>query len=157
MILAGSNSGDTVFAMDYAQELLHKIPHRFFIAGPNYLSEAWGKKDEADYLNKLFVFDIWLTPKLLLKQLQNIEHSFGRVRKEKWGTRTLDLDILFYGNFIVDTPYLTIPHKFIAERHFVLKILSDFCPDFIHPVLKKSCSEILADCKDKGKIIRLKK
>jgi 2-amino-4-hydroxy-6-hydroxymethyldihydropteridine diphosphokinase len=157
MILAGSNSGDTVYAMNYAHEKLFKIPHRFFIAGSNYLSEAWGKDDEADYLNKLFVFDTWLTPNLLLKQLLSIEHAFGRVRKEKWGTRTLDLDILFYGNLILDIPHLSIPHKFIAERHFVLKILSDYCPDFIHPVYQKTSTQLFAECKDKGKIIRLPK
>lgn len=86
-----------------------------------------------------------LSPRALLEVLLTIEKQLGRVRVpgEKWGPRTIDLDVLLYGDAVIDEPGLTVPHPRMQERRFVLEPLAEIAPDAIHPVLKKSVREML--------------
>ena len=92
---------------------------------PVYRSAAVGPGEQPDYLNAVVALKTRLSPRKLLQALQDIEHAQGRVRRERWGPRTLDLDILLYGDHIIATPELTIPHRAMAERNFVLYPLID--------------------------------
>ena len=85
-----------------------------------------------------------LSPTSLLKHLQQIERSLGRERTLRYGPRTIDLDILFYDELILDLPGLTLPHPRMSERDFVLRPLADIAPNFVHPVLQRSVQELLA-------------
>ncbi|PZR33762.1 MAG: 2-amino-4-hydroxy-6-hydroxymethyldihydropteridine diphosphokinase, partial [Azospira oryzae] len=113
-----------------------------------YQTSAWGKTDQPDFLNQVIEISYEGDPFLLLKSLLDIESKMGRVRIEKWGTRIIDIDILFYGNTIVNGSDLRVPHPQIPYRRFTLIPLVEIAPDFIHPVLHQSNTQLLHECTD---------
>ncbi|MCL4409667.1 MAG: 2-amino-4-hydroxy-6-hydroxymethyldihydropteridine diphosphokinase, partial [Gammaproteobacteria bacterium] len=94
-----------------------------------YQSKPMGPQDQPDYINAVATFTTALTPLELLNYLQHIENKFGRVRMQRWGARTLDLDILLYGTDTIATERLTVPHPGMLEREFVLVPLAEIAPD----------------------------
>lgn len=119
-----------------ALALPHSLRH-----SPLYQSQPMGPSDQPPYINGVSVFETNLAPLELLDALQAIEQDQGRVRKEqRWGPRTLDLDILLYDQLVMDTERLTLPHYGMKQREFVLYPLADLCPDLILP-----CATPLAD------------
>ena len=100
-----------------------------------YKSKPVGPQDQADYINAVTKLDTKLGALELLNQLQSIENNHGRVRKEHWGPRTLDLDILMFGDEIINNSSLTVPHPEIANRCFVLVPLAEIEPDCVIPEL----------------------
>ncbi len=92
-----------------------------------------------------------LLPESLLQVCQAIEHAAGRERtEERWGARTLDIDILFYGSEQIQLPQLTVPHPRICERRFVLEPLAEILPDWVHPDNGRSVQQLLQACTDPG-------
>lgn len=106
-------------------------------------TKAWGKTDQPDFLNQVVLIETKLSPQELLKECQKIETELGRIRVEKWGARTLDIDLLFYDKLILNTLKLKIPHPLLPERLFVLEPLAEIAPDLIHPLLKKNIKTLL--------------
>lgn len=105
-----------------------------------------GPQDQPDYLNAVVKFQTDLDPLALLDVLQDIETHHGRVRSgERWGPRTLDLDLLLYADQVIDTPRLTVPHPGIADRSFVLLPLAELTPDLTIPVLGE-VSDLVGQC-----------
>jgi 2-amino-4-hydroxy-6-hydroxymethyldihydropteridine diphosphokinase len=104
---------------------------------PLYLNPPMGSQEQPDYINAVVGLVTRLTPHRLLRKIQAIEQAQGRVRRERWGPRTLDIDLLVYGDLVLDTPELLIPHPGIAQRAFVLYPLFDIAPDLIIPGLGK--------------------
>ena len=104
-----------------------------------------GYLEQADFLNGAIKFRTVLAPKDLLKELKNIEKFLKRNTPFRNGPRTIDIDIIFYGNLILNTPILTIPHPRASERFFVLKPLSEIAPFKVHPILKKQVRTLLKD------------
>ena len=102
-----------------------------------YITQAWGKTDQPDFLNQVLQVATPFTPLMVFQKLQQIEKQLGRVRYEKWGPRSIDIDILFYGSHIIQNQDLQIPHPELQNRNFVLKPLLDIAPMWTHPVLKK--------------------
>ncbi|MEN8446319.1 MAG: 2-amino-4-hydroxy-6-hydroxymethyldihydropteridine diphosphokinase [Cyanobacteria bacterium J06555_13] len=98
---------------------------------------------QPDYLNACILIETVLTPRSLLQHLLAIENQFGRVRQVRWGARSLDLDLLLYGDQVVDAPGLTIPHPRLHERAFVLVPLRDVSPHWPHPIFRKTVSQLL--------------
>lgn len=103
---------------------------------------AWGKTDQPDFYNMALEVETDLEPLQLLDKTQAIENKLGRVRTEKWGPRTLDIDVLYCGDLIFADERLTIPHPYLHQRKFTLDLLVELNPDFVHPVLAKSNKEL---------------
>ena len=119
----------------------------------NYRTKAIGPGAQPDYINAAALIETQLDPLDLLDQLQFIEQQHDRERGIRWGARTLDLDMLIYGNLTINTPRLTIPHPRIADRAFVLAPLLDLNPDLSLPD-GQSVAKLLANCPEQG-IFRL--
>lgn len=98
-----------------------------------YLTSPWGKTDQEEFVNQVMAIATEMPPRELLRHLQNIEIKMGRQRNEKWGPRIIDLDILVYGDEVVDSQELKIPHPYMRQRLFVLVPLQEIEPDFIFP------------------------
>ncbi len=111
-----------------------------------YETLPMGPQDQPDYLNAVVKFQTDLDPLALLDVLQDIETHHGRVRTgERWGPRTLDLDLLLYADHVIDTPRLTVPHPGIADRSFVLLPLAELTPDLTIPALGE-VSDLVGQC-----------
>ena len=121
-----------------------------------YETKAWGKVDQNDFINVALEVEHYMTPNQLLKTVNKIEEQLGRVRIEKWGSRVIDIDIIFVEDIIIDTEKLTIPHKWMEKRNFVLYPMAELAENFVHPVLNKTIAELLEECEDTTKITRLK-
>lgn len=106
-----------------------------------------GYLKQADFLNGAIKFNTPLNPKELLKELKNIESILKRNTPFRNGPRTIDIDIIFYGDLILNTPTLKIPHIRASERYFVLKPLAEIAPNKIHPVLRKRVNTLLKNLK----------
>ena len=114
-----------------------------------YRTPPMGPPAQPDFLNVVFRMVTRLAPQRLLQALQAIEHAQGRVRGERWGARTLDLDLLLFGDLVLQTPDLQIPHPGIAHRAFVLYPLLDIAPDLSVPGLGKVAA-LIADISTEG-------
>ena len=111
---------------------------RVVAASPVYGNPPVGPPDQPDYVNAVIELEVRLAPQDLLTLFLAVEREFGRVRGIRWGPRTLDLDILTYGDRVVEEPGLTIPHPHMHKRSFVLVPLADLNPHAFHPLLKRS-------------------
>jgi len=111
-----------------------------------YHSSPMGPQDQPDYVNAVMAIETGLSPTDLLHCLQRIEHAQGRIRRaERWGARTLDLDILVYGDRCIELPELTVPHSGVSERSFVLYPLYELAPQLIIPG-KGNIADLIANC-----------
>lgn len=131
----GSNLGDSVRTLESAIEAINALPHTTLIKVSRfYRSQAVGPGEQPDYINAAAHIRTAMTPESLLDRLQQIEHDHQRIRSRiRWTARTLDLDILLYGNQIIQSKRLMVPHPHIAERNFVLLPLHDLAPNLIFP------------------------
>ena len=120
-----------------------------------YETAAWGGVAKGDFLNQVAVVSTDMQPEEVLDRIQQIELDLGRTRFEPWGDRTMDIDILFYGEQIFKSDRLEIPHPFLAERRFVLVPLSELIPDFVHPVLKEKMVKLLDLCQDRSEVKKI--
>ena len=144
----GSNMGDRKAYLDRAVKAAGDLPLCRLVQVTEYLeTPAWGKTNQPDFLNAVMELETLLTPGELLKKLSDIENANGRVREERWGPRTLDLDILLYDDELVETDFLCIPHMRMHQRAFVLEPLSRIAPYKRHPVYGKTVLEMLEDVK----------
>ena len=126
----GSNLGDRQAQIALALDALAMHPHIDVLAvSALYQTPPWGKTDQPAFFNAAALVETDLAPRTLLEAVLGIERSLGRLRTELWGPRTIDLDILLYGDQTIDEPGLTIPHPRIQERAFVIRPLADILPD----------------------------
>jgi 2-amino-4-hydroxy-6-hydroxymethyldihydropteridine diphosphokinase len=110
-------------------------------------TKPYGNIDQPDFINCVIKIDTDITAENLLSKCLTFENELGRKRNEKWGPRTIDIDVLFYGKTIVNLEQLTIPHPDMHNREFVLRSLNEICPDFVHPVINKKIKEIYLELK----------
>ncbi|ACO83968.1 2-amino-4-hydroxy-6-hydroxymethyldihydropteridine diphosphokinase [Clostridium botulinum] len=143
----GSNMGEKE---NYIKRALEKIEERgmkIIKVSSIYETEPYGVLDQDSFLNGVVKIETNLTPEDLIGELLNIEKQLDRVRERRWGPRTIDLDIIFYDDLIINEKDLVIPHKDMENREFVLKPLCDIDENFIHPVLKKSVRQLYDELK----------
>jgi 2-amino-4-hydroxy-6-hydroxymethyldihydropteridine diphosphokinase len=130
----GSNLSDPQMQLEQALSALAALPAcRELKASSFYRSRPMGPQDQPEYINAVASLETDLGPEALLDALQAIEKAQGRVRDERWGSRTLDLDILLYGDELLGSDRLTIPHPGLPEREFVLYPLYELAPDLVIP------------------------
>lgn len=115
---------------------------------PIYETEPVGPQDQGWFLNQVVEVESDLGAQELLKTIKKIEKNMGREKTEKWGPRIIDIDILLFGDEVVDSEGLQIPHRMLHKRKFVLIPLNDIAPDALHPKMKKTVKELLNECDD---------
>jgi len=151
----GANLGDSVETLRRAAEVLdQEAGIRVVRASSVYRNPPMGPQDQPDFVNAVLELSVSLVPQDLLACFLRVEQAFGRVRKVRWGPRTLDLDILIYGNEIVNEPGLRIPHTHMLERAFIMVPLAEIDPEGLHPEAGRAFKE-LADLVDQGDLVRL--
>ena len=148
LILLGSNLGDRQENLDQARQEISRFVGEIITTSSIYKTAAWGNTQQPDFYNQVIEIRSPHDPHQLILATQKIEQTMGRIRKEKWGPRIIDIDMLFYGDSIISNENLTIPHPEISNRRFTLLPLAEVAPDFMHPVLKKNVHQLLKACKD---------
>lgn len=150
-IACGSNIGDRRVHLNNAVDaFLSDKKCRVLRVSDWVETTPYGGVEQADFLNGALSIETLYTPEELLEMLQAVEKKEARERKERWGPRTLDLDILLYEGSVRDTKLLTIPHRDMKNRDFVLKPLAQIAPYEIHPILGKSILELLEAVEAEG-------
>ena len=145
-IALGSNMGDREGHLQFAVSELGKARGCRITRVSSFINTApYGEIEQGDFLNGCLELETLLEPHELLKLLHEVENKAGRLRGERWGPRTLDLDIIFYDNTVISDPTLRIPHAEMHKRDFVLKPLSEIAPNCIHPTLGKTVVELLEE------------
>jgi 2-amino-4-hydroxy-6-hydroxymethyldihydropteridine diphosphokinase len=148
----GSNLGDRAANLRAALRHLESYKLRIVRLSALLETKALDLADQPDFLNVAVEIDTELFPLQLLRLIARIENAMGRQRRVPKGPRVIDIDILLYGNFVVHTPKLAIPHPRMTERRFVMEPMVELAPDLRHPVSKKTMREILAGVK--GQVVR---
>jgi len=153
-LLSGSNQGDRAAILQSANDYISEIAGDILHCSPMFESPPWGFDHPTSFINQAIKLQTPLEPQALLELLLEIENKCGRVRNAGPGyqARTLDIDILFYDDRIIKTAELDIPHPSLHIRRFTLLPLSRIAPDLKHPVLGKSITELLNECKDNGMV-----
>lgn len=147
-LLLGSNIGDRENQLKRAVEALARPELKILNTSDIYETAAWGKTDQSAFLNQVVHCESRYTPAELLEHCQSVEKTLGRERYERWGPRTIDIDILYYGREVHNERHLLIPHPGIALRGFTLVPLAALAPRFVHPILGLSNQQLLDICPD---------
>ena len=156
-LMLGGNKGNMPKNLQQAIQLI--IEKTGIIVGKSdiFVTAAWGNTNQTDFLNQALCIQTPLTAADLLQELISIEKILGRIRgHQKWMQRSMDIDILFFNNDIINLPDLKIPHPFIQERKFVLVPMAQLAPLLIHPVFKKNIKTLLSECTDKLEVVPIK-
>ena len=158
VLLLGSNMGDREDLMKKAVEEIRKSIGSISAISSLYETEAWGFQAETPFLNCAVISETAMDPYGLLEECLRIEARLGRTRSGEPGyrSRTMDIDIIFYGDEIIASDTLVIPHPRLAERKFVLAPLLELIPDYMHPTVHKSIKNLYKTCKDPLKVKKLR-
>ena len=155
-LILGGNKGNKLQNLQQALHLIESKAGAITKKSDIFVTGAWGNTEQPDFLNQALCIQTPLTAVDLLIELLAIEKLLGRVRDHlKWEKRTMDIDILFYNNDIINTPELKIPHPFIQQRKFVLIPMAQLAPGLVHPHIKKSIETLLSECNDKLEVTKL--
>ena len=158
-LLLGSNIGDRLKYLNKASEAVSLIAGRVIRCSSVYETESWGFVDSTPFLNQVIVIQTNLGADELMKKLLLAETELGRLRGkagEGYSSRIIDIDLLFYGQQIINEPELTVPHPRLHQRRFALMPMVEIAPGLIHPVLKRSMAELEAICPDSLKVVKFK-
>lgn len=147
-LLLGSNLGDRHSYLREGALLIEREIGPIEKSSSIYQTASWGNTGLPEFLNQALQVSTSLSPRDLLFTVNAIEKSLGRERVQKWGSRTLDIDILLYENEIINEPDLVIPHPLMQERRFALAPLCEIAPDMVHPLIGKKIKELLSELSD---------
>jgi 2-amino-4-hydroxy-6-hydroxymethyldihydropteridine diphosphokinase len=152
----GCNLGDRLAHLGAATGSLAALATGPLVVSPIYETEPWGVADQPAFLNGVVGLEFDGEPLDLLDRLQAIEAAAGRLRMERWGPRTLDLDLLAWGDRVSSTDRLTLPHPRLSDRRFVLAPWAEVAPDLRLPGLTGTLSQLLGACPDLGSVTPLR-
>lgn len=148
-ILLGGNLGDKQKVFSEAKARLKELIGQITAQSAIYETEPWGFESEDIFWNQVLEISTALSPEKALEQTQQIERELGRIRKaNQYDSRIIDIDILFYGDQIIKTENLIVPHPRIQERKFALVPLCEIAPELFHPIFQKSIRQLLDECQD---------
>ena len=153
-LLLGSNLGDRAALLRQARARLAATAGVIEAESDFYETAAWGREDQPAFLNQALAVRTALSPADLLAACLATEQQAGRERRERWGSRTLDVDILFFGEAIIATPTLIVPHPRLVERRFALVPLAEIAGSRQHPQLCETIDTLLAHCADPLPVVR---
>lgn len=145
IIALGSNQGDRLANLKLALSNMVSWGFRINERSSVWETAPWGDTDQDSFYNMCVSASCEKDEATMLSVLKDIEMKVGRIRTRRWGPRVIDLDIIFSGDVVMETEDLTIPHTYMHKRAFVLRPLAEIEPDFVHPVLKKSVSQLLEE------------
>ncbi len=155
-LLTGGNLGNRKETLAQAKDLIAEQCGAVVATSSLYETAAWGNTNQPAFLNQALQLETTLTARQLMRRLLKLEKLMGRVRKEKYGPRIIDIDILLYNNEVHNYQLLKLPHPEMQNRLFALLPLNEIAKDYIHPVLKKTIKELLKDCKDELEVKKVK-
>ncbi len=144
----GGNQGNRIENLSKARKMIEHKLGKIILVSSLIESEPWGFVSDNWFLNQVLMVDCEHRPQQVLANIHIIEEAFGRIRTGEYTDRTIDIDILFYGNLNEQDAKLKIPHPHLHKRRFVIEPLAEILPDFIHPHFQKSCKELLLECSD---------
>jgi len=145
----GGNKGDVKTTLKLAEQFILEELGEIKSISSMYKTAAWGNTNQPDFLNMVLILDTKEKVENCLKKVLNIEQKLGRIRtEEKWIERTIDIDILFYNQQIIEHDDLKVPHPFLHQRKFVLIPLNEVAPKFIHPIFNTTIEMLLKKCTD---------
>ena len=152
----GSNLGTPAENCEKAIRLLHAPPEIEVVARSSlYESEPVGQIEQNWFVNTTVAIITSMGPESLLNKIFKIEKAMGRERREKWGPRIIDLDLLAYGDRVIHSTALTVPHPEMAKRRFVLLPLSEFAGDYMHPVENKTIHTLLKELPESPQVRKI--
>jgi 2-amino-4-hydroxy-6-hydroxymethyldihydropteridine diphosphokinase len=152
-ILLGGNLGDKQLIFSEARAMLSQQVGTITNQSAIYETEPWGFESTDIFWNQAIEMSTDLSPEEVLQQTKQIEQALGRIRKaNQYDSRTIDIDILFYGDQIIELKNLIVPHPRIQERKFALAPLSEINPELIHPIFLKNIQQLLEECTDPLKV-----
>lgn len=154
-ILLGANLGEPITQLEQARELLKQKLGDLVKESSIYQSEAWGVEDQPIFLNQVLLIETDKSADESLLICQNIENELGRIRKEKWGARLIDIDILYFNSEVIEKPLLKIPHPYIQDRKFTLQPLCEIAESYKHPKLHLTNEQLLLICTDNLHVIKI--
>lgn len=146
----GSNVGDKLFNLQSAVDLINQIPDCLIeVASSVYETKPFGNSEQENFLNAVIKISTSLDQFSLFAKLKEIERKIGRKFRSKWGPREIDIDILFFNDLIFSNEIITLPHKEVINRDFVIIPMVEIEPEFVHPVYNKKLKEFLIDMNEK--------
>jgi len=151
-LLLGANIGNPVKQLKDAKLEIEERIGKITLSSKIYESEAWGVENQPVFLNQVIAIETEFSANKVLQDILKIELVLGRIRGQRWGSRIIDIDILYYNNEIIHSEDLQVPHPYIQERNFTLIPLSEISPDFIHPIFKKTNKDLLEESTDPLKV-----
>lgn len=148
----GSNIGDKVLQINNAVDMIGERIGKIAAKSSFYATEPWGNEEQEEYQNIALLCISELKPHSVLQEIHSIETSLGRERKNRWGARKIDIDIIFYDSEIIVESTLIIPHRLMHKRNFVLIPMLEIASDFVHPILGLSIEEIYMSSEDNKEV-----
>jgi len=157
VILLGANLGDKKAMFAQVEKYIDENIGETICKSALYESSPWGFESKDDFINQVLIVKTDFSAHDVLLRCQAIENKCGRIRHENAGyeSRTIDIDILYYNNDIVDTEDLVIPHPLLHKRRFTMVPLVEVLSDYVHPIFLKSNAQLLEECNDDNKVIKI--
>ncbi len=151
----GSNVGDRLAFVSKALVALNVTEGiRIVAVSSVYETEPYGRLDQPSFINAVAELEVDMSPADLLRVLKSIEDRLGRTRRERWGPREIDLDILFFGDLVIQERTVSIPHPDLASRRFVLVPLAELAPHYVDPKSGLTVSDLLKGCPDQSQVAK---
>ena len=148
-LLLGTNQGDKIQNLETAARMISDQTGEILTQSSIYVTAAWGIEDQEEFLNQVLKIESTLSVEEMMDTCLSIEKDMGRVREVKWGSRLIDIDILYFDDLVFESENVNVPHPAIQDRRFTLVPLVEIAAQFMHPKMQQTQKELLEKCSDK--------